>query len=83
MRKFVIYLLIAVLAASAFLFLVEGPDPITKKVKHLTVEQNEFDLIITWDEMNCDGYDLTIIQDDQRTLVTTPDNEYTIHYIIL
>ena len=82
MRRFVLILLLAVFAASAFLFLVEGPDPITEKVHNFKLEQDGFDLHITWDEMDCDGYDIVITRDNQRTVANTPDNEYTIHDIV-
>lgn len=83
MRKLVLLLLAAVIAATAFLFLVEGPKPITKKVQNLTVEQKEFDLVISWDAMDCESYDLIITQDDQRTTVNTQETTYTIPDIVL
>ena len=83
MHRSVLFLLIAVIGLAAFLFLVEGPEPITVQVKNLQVEQNGFDLNITWDEMDCDGYDIVITQDDQRTAVNTPDNSYTVQDIVL
>lgn len=83
MQRSVLFLLIAVIGLAAFLLLVEGPEPITVQVKNLQVEQNGFDLNITWDEMDCDGYDLVITQDNQRTAVNTPDNSYTVKDIVL
>ena len=83
MRRIVLLLFLAVIAASAFLFFVKGPDPITEKVKNLKLEQDDFDLIITWDEMDCDGYDLVIIRENQRTVISTQENEYTVHDILL
>ena len=82
MRKIVLLLFLAVIAASAFLFFVEGPAPITEKVKNLQAEQKDFDILITWDEMDCDGYDLVITRENQRTVVNTPDNEYTIPDVV-
>lgn len=82
-HKLIIVFLIAGLAALAVLFFVEGPELIKEQVKNLKMEQNGFDIEITWDEMDCDGYDVVITCDNQRTVLTLQENHYTIQDAIL
>ena len=82
MRRIVLLLVAGVIAATAFLLLVEGPEPITVKVKNLRAVQSGFDLIITWDAMDCNGYDLVVMCDDQRITVNTEENKYVVKDII-
>ncbi|MDO4176481.1 MAG: hypothetical protein Q4D99_03270 [Bacillota bacterium] len=65
-------LLICCLTAFAVLVFVEGPKIITKQVTGLTLEQDGLDINASWDEMDCQGYQLIVSHDrvDSEVLET-------------
>ena len=75
--------MIAGMAAFSVLFFVEGPGIIKEQVKNLKLEQDGFDINITWDAMDCNGYNVVITCDNQRTVLALQDNQYTIQDVIL
>ncbi|MGX8774458.1 MAG: hypothetical protein ACSW8G_05315, partial [Bacillota bacterium] len=82
MRKTVLIMLLAAMAAFAVLVFVEGPKIATEKVRNLNLEQDGFDVSITWDEMDCEGYDLVIVCENQRMDLDLQENQYTIHDVV-
>ena len=79
----ILLVFLAILLASSVLLFVKGPDIITKSVRGLTLEQDGFDINVSWKEMDCEGYDITIQCEGRRTMVPVEDNSYTIHNIFL
>ena len=77
-HKSIIILFIACLTAFGVLLFVEGPKIITKQVSGLTMEQDRFDINISWNEMECEGYDLTINCEGKLTVLNLEETSYTI-----
>ena len=82
MRKSVILLLLATMAAFAVLVFVEGPTLTSEKVRNLKLEQDGFNVNISWDEMDCEEYELIIVCENKRMDLTLQENHYTIPDVI-
>ena len=78
LNRTIIIFLVAVFAAFAVLLFAVGPALTIEKVRNLTLEQDGYDVHISWDEMDCDAYDLVIMCEDERTSLVLNENHYTI-----
>ena len=63
-------ILIACIAAFAVLVFVEGPNVIKTQVKGLQLEQDGTEIKATWDEMDCQEYNLTFTCEGKKTTIT-------------
>lgn len=83
-RYGLLIIFVAILCVLGLVVYAEGPDLITKQVKGLDVEQNGLNINIKWDEMDCDGYDLTISCEGKKTVIPEmEENTYVIDNILL
>lgn len=84
-----IHVAVAILAAAcigafAVFVFAEGPPVITEKVTGLELIQDGTAINITWDDMECDGYDLTYTCEGRTTPVYDIEtNTYTIEDVAL
>ena len=72
--------IIAVLAACSLAFavmlFVDGPNIITAQVSGLQMEQDGTDIDVTWNEMDCQGYDLVITCEGRKTTIPSLNEAY-------